>query len=75
MLCGRPPFVDNWPLRVIMKQAFEAPLPPSRVRPDMPAAAAVDQFLGRALEKKAAARFQSASEMRAALQSFAGVAS
>jgi len=75
MLCGRPPFVDNWPLRVIMKQAFEAPVPPSRVRPDMPAAAAVDRFLGRALEKKPAERYQSASEMRAALRALAGVAS
>ena len=69
MLCGRPPFVDNWPLRVSMKQAFEAPLPPSRVRPDLPAAAAVDKFLGRALEKKPADRYQSASEMRADLRS------
>jgi eukaryotic-like serine/threonine-protein kinase len=69
MLCGRPPFVDNWPLRVSMKQAFEPHLPPSRVRPDMPAAAAVDKFIGRALEKKPADRYQSASEMRADLLS------
>jgi serine/threonine protein kinase len=75
MLCGRPPFVDNWPLRVIMKQAFEALVPPSRMRPDLPAAEAIDRFLGRALEKKPAERYQSASDMRAALRSLIGAAS
>ena len=75
MLCGRPPFVDNWPLRVIMKQAFEAHLPPSRLRPDLPSAAAVDKFLGRALEKKPADRYQSASEMRTELRSLVARAS
>jgi serine/threonine-protein kinase len=67
MLCGRPPFVDNWPLRVIMKQAFEPHVPPSRLRPDLPGAAGVDRFVARALEKKPADRYQAASEMRADL--------
>jgi len=74
MLCGRPPFVDNWPLRVVMKQAFEAPTPPSRARPDLGDAAAVDGFIGRALEKKPDQRFQSAAEMRRALEALAGPA-
>src|SRR4029079_6003846 len=42
MLCGRPPFLDDWPMRIVMKQAFEPPAPPSRLRPDLPAAGAVD---------------------------------
>jgi serine/threonine-protein kinase len=75
MLCGRPPFVDNWPLRVIMKQAFEPHVPPSRLRPDLPAAAAVDKFMGRALEKKPADRYQSATEMRADLATLVSAAS
>jgi serine/threonine-protein kinase len=65
MLCGRPPFVDGWPMRVVMKQAFEAPAPPSRLRPGLPDA--VDRFIARALEKKPDDRFQSAGEMREAL--------
>jgi serine/threonine-protein kinase len=71
MLCGRPPFVDNWPLRVVMKQAFEVPSLPSWVRPDL-AGAGVDEFVARALAKKPAERFQSASEMRLALQALDG---
>jgi eukaryotic-like serine/threonine-protein kinase len=70
MLCGRPPFLDNWPLRVVMKQAFEPPVPPSRLRPQL--APDVDLFIARALEKKPADRYQSASEMRAALGLLAG---
>ncbi len=71
MLCGRPPFVDNLPLRVVMKQAFEPPPRPSQRRPDLDNAAAVDGFIVRALEKKPAERYQSAAEMRQALQALA----
>src|SRR5262245_4657122 len=72
MLCGRPPFVDNWPMRVVMKQAFEAPSPPSRIRPELARAAGIDRFMSRALEKKPEDRFQSADEMRAALDDLVG---
>ena len=71
MLCGRPPFVDNWPMRVVMKQAFEAPAPPSRLRPELARAAGIDRFMARALEKKPENRYQSAGEMRAALDELA----
>jgi serine/threonine-protein kinase len=67
LICGRPPFIDNWPLRVIMKQAFEPHVPPSRLRPDALFAAAIDRFIARALEKKPSDRYQSASAMRADL--------
>jgi serine/threonine protein kinase len=67
MLCGRPPFIDDWPMRVVMKQAFEPHAPPSRVRPELAGAGEVDQFMARALAKKPDERFQSAGEMRAAL--------
>jgi len=75
MLCGRPPFIDDWPLRVVMKQAFEPPAPPSRVRPDLAGAAAVDRFMARALEKKPEQRYQSAAEMRTALDALGGAPS
>jgi eukaryotic-like serine/threonine-protein kinase len=71
MLCGRPPFVDNWPMKVVMKQAFEAHTPPSRVRPTLPLAARVDAFVGRALEKAPEQRYQTAAEMRSALKTLA----
>ena len=32
MLCGRPPFLDNWPMRILMKQAFE-PIAPAVAAP------------------------------------------
>jgi eukaryotic-like serine/threonine-protein kinase len=67
MICGRPPFVDNWPLRVIMKQAFEPHVPPSRLRPDARFTDSIDRFIARALEKKPSERYQSASAMRADL--------
>jgi eukaryotic-like serine/threonine-protein kinase len=67
MLCGRPPFLDDWPMRVVMKQAFEPPVPPSRVRPELSRAEAVDRFMARALAKRPEDRFQSAGEMSAAL--------
>jgi serine/threonine-protein kinase len=71
MLCGRPPFVDSWAMRVVMKQAFEPAPPPSRVRPALASAPGVDGFVARALAKKPAERFQSAAEMRSALTGMA----
>jgi serine/threonine-protein kinase len=68
MLCGRPPFLDSWPMRVVMKQAFEAPVPPSRLRPELALTPGVDLLMARALEKKPDDRYQSATEMRAALE-------
>jgi serine/threonine-protein kinase len=68
MLCGRPPFVDNWPMRIVMKQAFEPPAPPSRLRPELALAPQIDRVMARALEKKPEDRYQSAREMRAALE-------
>jgi serine/threonine-protein kinase len=74
MLCGRPPFLDSWPMRVVMKQAFEAPVLPSRLRPDLGLTPAVDRLIARALEKKPDDRYQSAREMRAVLEALAGKA-
>jgi len=71
MVCGRPPFLDSWPLRIVMKQAFEAAPPPSRLRPDLGGAPGIDRFMARALEKHPDDRYQSAAEMRAALDALA----
>jgi eukaryotic-like serine/threonine-protein kinase len=71
MLCGRPPFDDESLLLVLSKQFGEVPRPPSERRPGMKGAAAIDRFVGRALEKDPAQRFQSAAEMRRALAALA----
>jgi serine/threonine-protein kinase len=72
MLCGRPPFLESSPMRILMKQAFE-PLPlPSRVRPELTHAAAIDRFLSRAMDKSPDGRYQTAAEMRAGLAELAG---
>ena len=73
MLCGRPPFVDNWPMRIVMKQAFEPPVPPSRLRPELARAPEIDRVMARALEKNPEDRYRSAGEMRAAIEALAGV--
>ena len=73
MLCGRPPFVDNWPMRIVMKQAFEPPPAPSRLRPELARAPEIDRVMARALEKNPEDRYQSAGEMRAAIEALAGV--
>jgi hypothetical protein len=57
-------------LRIVMMQAFEQPPAPSSVRSGL---AAVDPFFARALAKKADDRFQSAAEMRAALDALASM--
>ena len=72
MLCGRPPFVDNWPMRIVMKQAFEPAAPPSRLRPELARAPEIDRLMARALEKNPEDRYQSAGEMRAAIEALAG---
>jgi len=74
MLCGRPPFVDNWPMRIVMKQAFEPPVPPSRLRPELARAPEIDRVMARALEKNPEDRYQSAGELRAAIEALAGAA-
>ncbi len=67
MLCGESPFADKSTLLVLTGHVVRPPVPPSVRRPSLPSAQAVDEFLGRALEKKPDKRYQSAAEMRAAL--------
>jgi hypothetical protein len=54
-------------MRIVMKQAFETPAPPSRLRPELACTPGVDRWMARALQKKPDDRYQSAKEMRAAL--------
>jgi plastocyanin len=61
MLTGRVPFDADMPLAVLMQHAYEPPLPPRQVNPNLPAA--IEPALLRALAKNPDERYQSAAEM------------
>jgi serine/threonine-protein kinase len=65
MLTGRVPFDADSPVAIAMKQVSEAPPPPSSINPAVPPA--LDSVVLRALAKDPANRYQSAAEMRVAL--------
>ncbi|MEO8138965.1 MAG: bifunctional serine/threonine-protein kinase/formylglycine-generating enzyme family protein, partial [Gemmatimonadota bacterium] len=68
MLCGGPPFTGMTPQAILAAQVTKAPPPLGPLRPDVaPAFAAA---IMRCLEKDPAARWQSAEELLAQLESF-----
>jgi eukaryotic-like serine/threonine-protein kinase len=71
MLTGRPPFSDASILAVLAAHVCNEPVPPSQLRPALPASRKVDAFIEKALAKRADDRFQTAAEMRAALKELA----
>jgi tRNA A-37 threonylcarbamoyl transferase component Bud32 len=66
MLSGRPPFTGNTPQQVLAAHVTEAPDPVSKRRPAIPAA--LEQIVMKCLAKRPADRYQSASELHAALE-------
>jgi eukaryotic-like serine/threonine-protein kinase len=66
LLTGRPPFTGDSPVAIAYQHVREAPVPPSRVDPDLPAWA--DPIVLRAMEKDPNDRYQSAAEMRSDIQ-------
>jgi serine/threonine-protein kinase len=62
LLTGRPPFVGDSPVSVAYQHVREAPVPPSRLDPDV--SASVDAIVLKALAKERENRYQSAGEMR-----------
>lgn len=66
MLTGRPPFVGDSMVDVAMQHVGAAPLPPRKLRPSL--SPAVEKIVLKALAKKPAGRFQSAREMRDAIE-------
>jgi len=66
LLTGRPPFMGDSPVAIAYQHVREAPVPPSRVDPDLPAWA--DAIVLKAMEKNPAERYQSAAEMRSDIQ-------
>jgi eukaryotic-like serine/threonine-protein kinase len=68
IVCGRPPFLSVDPYEVMQGHVGQLPMPPSLRMPDSKLPAVFDDFVGKALAKPLAERFQSAVEMRAALE-------
>src|SRR5215470_4422577 len=66
LLTGRPPFTGDSPVSIAYQHVREAPVPPTRVDPDLPRWA--DAIVLRAMEKAPADRYQSAGEMRGDIQ-------
>ena len=66
LLTGRPPFTGDSPVAIAYQHVREAPIPPSRVDPDLPNWA--DPIVLRAMEKDPADRYQSAADMRSDIQ-------
>jgi len=65
LLTGRPPFEGDRPIKVVIAHAHKEVLPPSEHRPDLPGD--LEQVVLRCLAKDPAERFQSAAELREAL--------
>jgi serine/threonine-protein kinase len=66
LLTGRPPFTDEKPMKVLIAHAHQPPEPPSAHNAGVPDD--VDLVVMRCLQKNPADRFQSASELAAALE-------
>jgi serine/threonine-protein kinase len=66
LLTGRPPFTGDSPVAIAYQHVREAPIPPSRIDPELPDWA--DPIVLRAMEKDPDERYQSAAEMRGDIQ-------
>ena len=71
LLTGATPFAVGTTSKILQRHLLEAPVAPSRRRPDRDIPAALDRIVLRALEKAPAARFASAQELRDALAAVA----
>jgi eukaryotic-like serine/threonine-protein kinase len=69
LLTGRPPFKEDTPMATAVKHLHEAPVPPRSIQASIPRA--LDEIVLRALAKDPEARWQSAAEMKVALESTA----
>ncbi|WP_329175454.1 protein kinase [Streptomyces decoyicus] len=65
LLTGRPPYTGDSPFSVMHQHLAAEPVPPSRLRPELPPA--MDALIARALHKDREGRFASASTMHQAL--------
>jgi eukaryotic-like serine/threonine-protein kinase len=66
LLAGRVPFEGETPLSIVLRHVTEEPTPPSRLKRGV--SPRLEAVCLRALQKERGARFQTAAEMREALQ-------
>ncbi|MFO0845149.1 MAG: serine/threonine-protein kinase [Gemmataceae bacterium] len=69
LLTGQPPFPRETAMEMMLAHAYEAPSPPSRLRPDLPDD--VQAVILRCLSKKPEDRYASVEELRRALDACA----
>jgi serine/threonine-protein kinase len=69
-LTGRLPFDGDTPLATLMKHQSDAPVPPRKLRPELPPE--VEQIVLRALVKRPEGRQQSMEELSLELSRLAG---
>jgi serine/threonine-protein kinase len=72
MLTGAVPFKADTFMGILTKHIFEQPAPPSQVSPDVQIPAEVEEIVLRAMAKDREDRFQSMTEMAAALVQASG---
>jgi tRNA A-37 threonylcarbamoyl transferase component Bud32 len=65
MLTGRPPFVDDKPLKILFAHARDPVTPPSEIRGDVPSD--LEAIVLRCLEKRPGDRYQSVTALEEAL--------
>ncbi len=72
MLTGEVPFLADTFMGTLTKQMFEKPVPPRQLRPDLTIPPPLERVILKAMEKNADERYQSMTEMAAALQECEG---
>lgn len=72
LLTGRPPFVADTPVGLLLKHISEAPTPFQRVRPDLNVDPRLEAVVMRALDKRPEGRQQMVAELSQALEPFEG---
>ena len=63
LICGRPPFVDERPLQLLLAHSNQRPAPPSAICPELAIPRDVEALIMSLLEKSPSDRVQSASDL------------
>ncbi|MCA9550784.1 MAG: protein kinase, partial [Myxococcales bacterium] len=74
LLVGRPPFIADTPVGLLLKHISEPPPPFSKVRPDLQIDPRLEAITMRALDKRPDARQQMVAELAAELEAFERIA-
>lgn len=75
LLVGRPPFVADTPVGLLLKHISEPPAPFSKIRPDLRIDPRVEAIVMRALDKRPDGRQQAVNDLAVELEAFERTAS